>query len=181
MIEFEHITTRGGDRGESSLYNGTRLRKDDLIFETLGDIDELSSFLGVARAILKDGEKAERQASSIVKAIQSALIRLGGQIATPKKDPLYGGLQLITPKDVLRIEKIEQKIMKKTAMPDLFILPGSKIGGAYVDVARAVCRRVERRIVACIRERRMGYLVPCQNYVNRLSDLLFVLARYVEE
>ena len=180
MIEFSHITTRGGDRGESSLYNGSRLRKDDLVFEALGDVDELSSFMGVARAHLKDGKKTERQTSSIIKAIQRNLIRLNGQVATPKRDKLYETLDLITQKDVLRIEKIERKIMKKTEMPNLFILPGSTVGGAHVDVARAVCRRAERRLVACVRERQMAHLAPCQNYLHRLSELLYVLARYVD-
>ena len=176
MIEFDKVTTRGGDRGETSLYNGKRLRKDDLLIETLGDNDELGSFLGVAKAVSRD-----RKLKKILSDIQEDLVRIGAMIATPPGDPLNETFSPLLPRDTERLEKIEKAYLRRAEIPEAFILPGETPTSAHLDVARSVCRRVERKVVACIRERNLGQLIPCQHYLNRLSDLLFILARYLSE
>jgi cob(I)alamin adenosyltransferase len=181
MIEFEHVTTRGGDRGESSLFNGERLRKDDLVFTTLGDIDELSSAIGVARAILRREYPREKRLHKLFESIQRDLIRVGGQVATPERDQLYKKLDHIDADDVERLEKAERSYMQSVKMPERFVLPGDTEAGGFIDLSRSVCRRAERGVVACIRERHMAKLYACQHYLNRLSDLLFVAARWVEQ
>jgi cob(I)alamin adenosyltransferase len=174
MIEFEKVTTRGGDRGETSLYNGERRRKDDLLFETMGDIDELSSQLGVVKASCEN-----RGLAGVISEIQRKLIALGAQVATPKNDPLFAEIAKITEEDVVAIEKVESDYLKKTEIGTAFVLPGDTLLSAQLDVARTVCRRAERRLVGCIRDRAMIQLASGQHYLNRLSDLLFVLARHV--
>jgi len=174
MIEFEKVTTRGGDRGESSLYNGERRRKDDLLFETMGDIDELSSFLGVAKATCED-----KKLSELISSVQLTLLNLGAQIATPKSNPLYSKISPVSKDDVKRLEEVEEGYLRRTEIGGEFVLPGENLLSAQLDVARAVCRRAERKVVACIREREMIQLAAGQNYLNRLSDLLFILGRNV--
>lgn len=173
MIEFEKVTTRGGDRGESSLYNGERRRKDDLLFETMGDVDELSSQIGVARAHCQD-----RRISDLLTRAQRTLLSIGAQIATPKNDPLYDRISVVTEDDVVSLETAESAYLSKTEIGGEFVLPGDNPLSAHLDVARTVCRRAERKIVTCIRDRGMIQLVAAQHYLNRLSDLLFILARH---
>ncbi|MBT3272920.1 MAG: cob(I)yrinic acid a,c-diamide adenosyltransferase [Spirochaetales bacterium] len=180
MIEFEQVTTRGGDGGESSLYNGERLRKDDVLFVTLGDIDELSSLIGLAKATIRMEYPKEKKIPDVLDSIQGVLIRVGGQVATPEKDPIYDKLSVVTVQDVKRLEKTEKQFLKNLEIKGEFILPGATRAGAFLDIARAVCRRAERDVVTCIRDKYRGKLATCQNYLNRLSDLLFVLARWLE-
>lgn len=172
MIEFDKVTTRGGDRGESSLYNGERRRKDDLLFETMGDVDELSAQLGMAKA-----HCGNRRLSSTIDGIQRTLIRIGAQIATPKSDPLYAKIKTVEETDVVAVEELEADYLRSTNIAGEFVLAGENPLSACLDVSRTVCRRAERRVVACIRDRGMIQLASSQHYLNRLSDLLFVLAR----
>lgn len=182
MIEFGRVTTRGGDRGESSLYDGTRLRKDDLIFQTLGDLDELTSTLGVAKASVGSSRKeAARHITRDLNAVQQDLIRLGAVIATPRSSDAYARINAITKDDVAALEKREQRYLTNIELDGRFVVPGETLPGAFLHVARTVCRRLERRIVSCIRDRSMPQLAPCQNYLNRLADLLFVVACFVDE
>ncbi len=176
MIEFDRVTTRGGDRGESSLIGGERLVKHDLIFEALGDVDELSSFLGLARSRIGTG-RPERE----IRTIQEHLITLGGLIATPSRETARSRLPLISAADVEGLERQEKYYLEHTVIPQRFVLPGESEPAARIDVARSVCRRAERRVVACIRDRGSTHLVTSQNYLNRLSDYLFVLARWIEQ
>lgn len=172
MIEFDKVTTRGGDRGESSLYNGERRRKDDPLFEAMGDVDELSSQLGVVRASAGGGTL-----SSQIKEIQATLLKIGAQIATPKSDPLYATLRFVTDDETLALERVEKEYLARTEIGDKFILPGENLLSAHIDVARTICRRAERRVVSCIRNAGMIELAPAQRYLNRLSDFLFICAR----
>lgn len=176
MIEFEKVTTRGGDRGESSLYNGERRRKDDLLFHALGDLDELTSHLGVVKALCGDGV-----VSGFLSWVQEKLIILGAQIATPPRDPLYSKISALTKIDIETLEQEEKKLLKKTVIGDKFILPGDTVLSSHTDVARTVCRRAERWLVTCIRDAGLGHLPPGQNFLNRLSDYLFILARSFEQ
>lgn len=174
MIEFDKITTRGGDRGESSLYDGRRRRKDDPVFEALGDMDELFSYLGVVRASGTEEEWNRR-----LEEIQKDLLILGGTIATPKDSPkIRPGLEQ---KDVERLEGWEKELMDRMELSGVFVRPGATLLSAHTHVARTLARRLERRLVTAIRERGETTLIPAQNYVNRLSDLLYLLARRWEQ
>ena len=96
-------------------------------------------------------------------------------------DKHYTKLEVITATDIGLLEEHEKRYGKNLEMPKVFILPGATVIGAYIDVSRAVCRRAERQVVSCITEREMGWLSLCQRYLNRLSDLLFILARWFEK
>jgi cob(I)alamin adenosyltransferase len=175
--EFELVTTRGGDHGESGYYSGERRRKDDLLFEALGDIDELNSVVGVARARLH----ARRSEVFGLTEIQRQLLRLSSMVATTPGHELYDTFEHIVEEDVEALERVQRNLMKQTRIEPVFILPGESEESATIDVARSVCRRAERRLVAVIRERGRFDLHACQNFLNRLSDYLFVLGRHIDQ
>ncbi len=189
MIEFKKVTTRAGDQGESGLANGERLRKDDLLFETMGTVDELSSFLGVARAAGRrlsgpsgDPLAPRGRLDAIVDAIQRNLLAVGAQLATPSRDPHYAKTRFIADRHVEELEAIEAEYLAGTKIGGRFVQPGElSLASAHFDAARSVCRRAERRIVSCMRERGMEDLAPALRYVNRLSDFLFVVARHLDQ
>ena len=105
-IEFEQVTTRGGDRGESSLADGERRPKDDLFFHTLGTIDELNSHLGLIKALVKDAHRDERDLILIQENVQ----KIAGMIAVPRRSPLFEKLQGIEDSDIAHLEKMEQEM-----------------------------------------------------------------------
>jgi cob(I)alamin adenosyltransferase len=180
MNEFDGKKKRGGDKGESGLIDGTRLKKSDLVFSALGDIDELSSTIGLAKAFMRREAAKPEGEIRVFETVQSDLVRIGAQIATPENNPHYERLEVIGPGDIGKLEEYSETYTKDFEMPNVFILPGATIAGAHVDLSRAVCRRAERRVAACIFERKMNRLNECQRYLNRLSDLLFILARWLE-
>ncbi len=175
QFEFSQVTTRGGDKGESSLADGERRRKDDLIFHALGTIDELSSFLGVVRA------SVDKEPAQGILSAQERLQIIGGMLAVPKRSDQYQRIRKIEKKDIEDLEKMEHRLMKHTKVPEKFVLPGGSLIASHIHVARAVCRRAERWIVACIRERGLNQLIPAQQYLNRLADFLFILALQTEQ
>jgi cob(I)alamin adenosyltransferase len=165
------LYTRTGDAGETSLFDGTRVRKDDARVSAYGDVDELNAWLGLARA---SGLDADLDAEVV--QVQRDLFALGAQLADPAhKLAARVDKALVEPKDVSRLEALIDRL--ETEVPPLrrFILAGGCPAGAALHVARTVCRRAERRIVALEPEPDAVLL----QYVNRLSDLLFVLARAV--
>jgi cob(I)alamin adenosyltransferase len=176
MLEFDKVTTRGGDQGETSLYNGERRRKDDMVFEALGDLDEFVSALGLARAHADGAAYAEA-----IEAIQRRLFVLGGMVAMPESAPEYKDIRTITSHDVETLEQEEKRLLDATPIAEAFVASGATKAGAFIDMARALCRRTERRIVCIIRERGNRSLIDAQRYLNRLSDYLFILARWVEQ
>jgi cob(I)alamin adenosyltransferase len=176
MIEFERVTTRGGDKGETSLFNGERRVKNDVLFEALGSVDELMSFLGVLRSVMKDTDKKRD-----IHTIQQVLFKIGAQLATPVHDPLYEQIKHVEEHDIEELEEKQAVLMKAVKLEDAFITPGDNRISAEADVCRSVCRRAERMVVSCIRSRGMPHIALCQNFLNRLSDYLFVFARYNEQ
>ena len=174
-FDFSQVTTRGGDRGESSLANGERRRKDDLIFHTLGTIDELSAQLGVARSML-DTDPAKG-----ILFAQERLQVIGGLLAVPKRAEQFQRIRKIEQRDIVDLEKKEHRLMQHTKVPDKFVIPGDSAAAAHLHVARAVCRRSERWVVNCIRERGLDHLIPAQQFLNRLADYLFILALWIEQ
>ncbi len=165
------IYTRTGDAGETSLFDNSRVSKADPRVDAYGEVDELNACLGVALASGLSGEVGEA-----LTRIQRDLFAVGAQLADPT-DRLASRMTkaFVTDEDVTRLERLIDRL--ETEVPPLrrFILAGGSPPGAALHLARTVCRRAERRIVA---------LVPAAEpvvvrYINRLSDLLFVMARAV--
>jgi len=176
MREFDRVTTRGGDAGMSSLFNGERYPKDDLIFHAVGTIDELVSVLGVCRSMTK-----KRKTTRHILEIQKLLFHIGAEIATPEHSEQYNDITHPQESDLERLERWQADLMEGTSIPPAFIVPGDHPLSAQMDVARTVTRRAERHLVTLVRTRGARRLIPSQQILNRLSDFLFVLARAVEQ
>jgi cob(I)alamin adenosyltransferase len=160
-----------GDKGETSLYGGTRVWKENPRVEAYGAVDELNSQIGVARAHLK-GKKL----NEILRSVQRDLWILGGDLAS---ELVSANVPRVSKEQLDRIESVTDEL--NSGLPPLrrFILPGGSVSGAELQMARAVCRRAERRIVSLSRVESINpEIIP---YVNRLSSLLFVLARTVNK
>jgi len=160
-----------GDKGETSLYGGTRVEKANPRVEAYGAIDELNSQIGVARAQVKS-----KKLDQILKSVQRDLWILAGDLAS---ELVSANVPRITKEQLDRLEGVTDEL--NSGLPQLrrFILPGGSVSGAELHVARAVCRRAERRIVALSKIESINpEILP---YINRLSSLLFVLARAVNK
>ncbi|CAG0989185.1 cob(I)alamin adenosyltransferase [Myxococcaceae bacterium] len=165
------IYTRRGDRGETDLFGGERVGKDALRVEAYGAVDELNASLGVASA-------ASRQADvrNLVEELQATLFSLGSYLATPEASHrAKAGIPEPSDSDVEGLEK--QIDALEAELPPLarFILPGGSAPAAAFQLARTICRRAERRAVALHRDEPLSEALL--RYLNRLSDLLFVLGR----
>ena len=157
------IYTRTGDRGETSLFGGARVPKNDPRIEAYGTVDELNSYLGVVLAIAPDAQLLE---------VQRDLFEIGAHLASP-------GTSRFTGVEAARIEALERGIdsMEGELAPlKSFILPGGTLAAAQLHVARTVCRRAERLVVALHDDD--SATESSITYLNRLSDYLFVAARY---
>jgi len=167
------IYTKTGDRGETGLIGGTRVLKSALRVEAYGEVDELNAVLGYARMRLTDQAINER-----LMEIQRDLFAIGAQLADPR-----GQVEKKAEKAAVseaRVKELEALIDKYDAMLAplrSFILPGGAEVGAILHLARAVCRRAERRMVALAQETPLPAVLLV--YINRLSDLLFILARAI--
>jgi len=165
------IYTRTGDTGETSLFDGTRVQKDDTRVDAYGEVDELNACLGLARA---SGTDADIDAELV--RLQRDLFALGAQLADPgEKLAARVTKAALGDEDVTRLERAIDRFEAELTPLRRFILAGGSPAGAALHVARAVCRRAERRMVA-LEPPVDGVLL---RYVNRLSDLLFVIARAV--
>ncbi len=167
-----NIYTRTGDAGTTHLFAGARVRKDHARIEACGEVDELNCLVGVIRAETTDGPLDER-----LNEIQLGLLNAGAQIASP--DPGLAGTELVTERLVSRVEAWIDEYEAELPALKWLILPGGTRLASHLHLARAVCRRAERRLVSLIEavdEDVSGILLQ---YLNRLSDLLFVLARSV--
>jgi cob(I)alamin adenosyltransferase len=171
IFDCVKLYTRTGDSGETSLFDGTRVRKADPRVDAYGEVDELNAWLGYVRALEVDGDL-----DAELLLIQRDLFALGAQLADPA-DKIANRVTkaALADDDVARLEQLIDKL--ETEVPPLrrFILAGGTPAGAALHVARTVCRRAERRIVSLPSPADPVLL----RYVNRLSDLLFVLARAV--
>lgn len=166
------IYTRTGDRGETGLFGGGRVPKDHPRVEAYGDIDELNAVLGLARSI-----EMMPRIDEIIAPIQRDLFSLGALLATPRPEKVREQLEKARIDDA-RIAELERAIDDGEAELEpltAFILPGGTPKSAALHVARTVCRRAERRVIALQHEIEIPEIVV--RYLNRLSDLLFVLAR----
>ncbi len=162
--------TRTGDKGDTGLFGGPRVSKASPRIEAYGCIDELNSFIGLARSFAD-----ERDIDQILKQVQDDLFALGADLATPLKAKVAKKIPRITRDDTSRLEAIADRLDKELQPLKTFILPTGSRFATHLHVARAVCRRAERKIVALSsRETINPEIIP---YVNRLSSLLFVMAR----
>jgi len=157
------ITTRTGDAGDTGLGDGARVPKDAPRIQALGDIDELNSCLGLLLA-----DKLPAAIGKALLQVQHDLFDLGGEVCIP-------GHSMITEQHVMRLEALTQGHNAKLKPLKEFILPGGTRAAATAHLARAVCRRAERSLVALGRREAVGE--RARQYLNRLSDLLFVLGR----
>ncbi len=165
------IYTKTGDKGETGLFDGTRVPKDATRVDAYGAVDELNAVLGAALAFVDDAEIAD-----VLRQVQRDLFAVGARLADPRLTREgKSEKDRFEPERVTRLEEIIDRF--EAGLPPLrrFILPGGSQAGALLHLARTVCRRAERRIVTLAREVAIPPVVI--TYVNRLSDLLFVLAR----
>ena len=173
-VNITKVYTKRGDKGETDLLGGSAARKDSLKVESYGCVDEASSFIGVARYYCKNKVIKER-----LKGIQNKLLVLGGFLASDERGKEMMKDQ-IKEEDVKLLEDYIDEYNQKLPPLKHFILPGDEEVATHFHVARTVVRRAERRIVSLTaQEADLNPLI--QKYVNRLSDLMFVLARYSEE
>ena len=167
------VYTRGGDSGETSLFGGQRVPKDDARIESVGSVDELNAVLGVARAALDDDAL-----DSELAAIQATLFEIGAALARPKRSKDQGG---IAESEVAALERCIDLLDEQIEPLRSFILPGGAPGAAQLHHARTVCRRAERRVVSLAAHAQADVDPVLIRYLNRLSDLLFTMARAVNQ
>ena len=178
-IRITRVYTRTGDRGETALVGGRRVPKDGPRIEAYGTVDELNAVIGLARVFngerLGEGE-GHRWLDEVLRRLQNQLFDLGSELATPE-DAVYEGMYRIGDDDVKELERLIDRCQKDLTPLRSFVLPGGGRIGAFLHQARTVCRRAEREIL------RLSRVEPITEgplrYVNRLSDLLFVLSRWV--
>jgi cob(I)alamin adenosyltransferase len=165
------IYTKTGDDGTTGLLYGGRVPKDDAATEAYGTTDEAVAVLGLARASA-DGLSEE------ILALQRGLFVVGADLATnpTERAKLESGVSLVTAEMTERLERRIDELVAERALPQAFIVPGANAASAALDLARSVIRRAERNVVALEREGR-DVNPEVRRYLNRLSDLVFVLAR----
>jgi cob(I)alamin adenosyltransferase len=180
MVRLDKIYTRGGDAGATSLATGERRRKDDIRVEAYGAVDETNSAVGLARLAI---EARDRLVDEMLARIQNDLFDLGAELATPvvgeadesDRSPRLSIVQT-------QVDRLEREIdMLNRGLQPLksFILPGGTPAAAHLHLARTISRRAERAMVALANTEGERVDAAALRYINRLSDFLFVAARYV--
>lgn len=171
MPRLTKIYTKMGDAGTTALGGGQRVPKDDLRVEAYGTVDELNSAIGVALAIgLCDKLSAE------LRRVQNELFDLGSDLCFLEEDKQKWPLPQIEARHVHALENLIDEMTALVGPLENFILPGGTVGAAQLHVVRTICRRAERLVATLAREQGVGPYVL--SYLNRLSDALFVMARY---
>ncbi len=177
-MRITKVYTRAGDGGTTRLVGGDAVPKDALRIEAYGTVDELNSVVGVARAAVlpsPDGPPAARRMDAVLERIQHDLFDLGADLATPAASR-WDGMDRLDASDTGRLERWIDGFNEDLPPLREFVLPGGGPAASALHVARTVCRRAERRVVSLMAEDpEVG--PDAVTYVNRLSDLLFVLAR----
>ena len=167
------VTTGTGDTGYTGLIGEQRVPKYDPRPDTFGTVDEATSALGLARAMTSDAK-----IKKIIYDIQNELYLLMAELATPPGNYEKLGFRMTT-QHVLRLEQVEESLKQEVEIPNKFIVPGDTPDGAALDLARTIIRRAERMVVKLLHD---GVIDNSEvvRYLNRLSDLVFILARYIE-
>jgi cob(I)alamin adenosyltransferase len=164
------IYTKTGDAGTTGLFGGPRVSKDDARICAYGSIDELNAVLGLARSAGLDSQHDE-----MLRSVQVCLFSIGAELATP--DPEKHGLKWKGQSDVESMEGWIDQIDGSLSPLRNFVLPGGASSAAHLHLARTVCRRAEREVVSLRNNPRVSDVSEIVIYLNRLSDLLFVMAR----
>jgi cob(I)alamin adenosyltransferase len=167
------IYTKTGDKGQTSLIGGTKVPKSHLRIESYGTVDELNSYIGLCSDHIPD-----TQTNVLLREVQDRLFTIGSSLACdPEKEPLMK-IPDLKPEDILLLETEIDKMNEVLPVMKSFILPGGHVAVSSLHVARCVCRRAER---ICVHMQQEALFVDALvlQYLNRLSDFLFVLARYV--
>ncbi len=166
------IYTRGGDAGETSIWGGVRLAKDDPRVEAIGAVDECNAAIGIARAAGLPAEVA-----GVLLLAQNTLFVVGSDLMAPRRDGPGASVPRVSDADVIEVERAIDAF--EARLPELrnFILPAGTTAAAHLHFARTTCRRAERRVASLARDGSVSAAVMA--YLNRLSDLLFVVARTV--
>lgn len=167
------IYTKTGDDGTTGLLYGGRVGKDDAATDAYGTTDEAVAALGLARASAADPAVAEE-----ILTLQRELFVVGADLATnpSERERLEAGVSLVTPEMTERLERRIDELVGERALPQAFVVPGANGASAALDLARSVIRRAERLVVGMERSGR-EVNPEVRRYLNRLSDLVFVLAR----
>lgn len=167
---MKNIYTKTGDKGTTSLFDSKRVSKDDIRVESYGTVDELGAFLGLAKNYVDDDLYKN------IEKIQHKLFTVATNLATEDRSKVQ---HHITNQDIEDLEKLVDKYMGALGNPTGFIVNGSNKSSAYLHVARTICRRAERRIITLMDREDIDPLVL--KYVNRLSDTIYSMARFLEE
>ncbi len=178
-IRITRVYTRRGDQGETDLVGGARIPKDALRIDAYGAVDELNAAVGVARAFNAaelERSPACRELDVVLRRLQSELFDLGAELATPPA-ALQPGMFRVGTAEVTALEQVMDHCQEELAPLRSFILPGGGRVSALLHVARTVCRRAERDVLRLMRHEAIGDQPLA--YLNRLSDLLFVLSRWI--
>jgi cob(I)alamin adenosyltransferase len=175
MVRLDKIYTRAGDRGRTRLATGEEVGKDAARVEAYGAVDEANSALGLARLQTQSWPELD----TILGRIQNDLFDLGADLATPEREtPLAFTPLRLTPEQVDRLEREIDLLNSDLAPLNSFVLPGGHPAAAALHLARAICRRAERRAVTLSALPQENVAPQIVQYLNRLSDLLFVAARW---
>jgi cob(I)alamin adenosyltransferase len=178
-VRITRVYTKTGDSGETALVGGKRVAKDSLRIEAYGTIDELNSVVGLARVFNEeslDAGEAHQFLDEVLCQLQDELFDLGSELATPPEF-FQQGMYRVSESEIVRLEKLIDKCQEDLEPLKSFILPGGGRVGAYLHQCRTVCRRAERDILRLSREEEVNS--DLIKYVNRLSDLFFVLSRWI--
>jgi len=170
VVKLTKIYTRGGDKGMTSLTGGERRAKYDLRVETYGTVDETNAAIGMARLHTKG------ESDSMLARIQHDLFDAGADLSTPS-GPKFSKALRITPLQVARLEREIDQMNAELKPLESFVLPGGKKASAHLHLARTICRRAERLACELSAMEEINYVAV--QYLNRLSDHLFVMARFL--
>ena len=178
MIKLTKIYTRTGDKGKTSLGDGTRVSKEDFRVDAYGTIDEANSVIGLARTRTKNAELI--LLDNILATIQNELFDLGAELSIPpsKENNLLIEKTKITNSQIDRIENEIDQLNVNLKNLDSFVLPGGTLASSYLHLARTIVRKSERLMVKMNSQNKGCISDTALKYINRLSDLLFVAARY---
>ncbi len=174
MVRINRVYTKAGDQGQTALVGGQRVPKDSLRIDCYGTVDELNAVIGLVRTALDDSAAGETL-SPIMARVQNELFNLGSELATPDDDRRARS-PAVAERHVLALEAEIDRLNDELPALKSFILPGGGWASSYFHLARTVCRRAERLVVALARDESIGdQSLP---YLNRLSDALFVFGRW---
>jgi len=173
MVSLTKIYTRGGDKGETSLGDGTRIAKHDLRVDAYGSVDETNAAIGLAR-LHTDGDMDQ-----MLERIQNDLFDLGADLCTPEDGRKSEGALRIVPEQIERLESEIDFMNEQLSDLTSFILPGGSPASAYLHLSRTICRRAERLCSQLAGREDINPL--CVQYLNRLSDHAFVMARFLND